>query len=71
MVVVTGSNSLDLSRSVDGLGLLGREGGDSLAGYWRLDLYLYGGNPRKWSPATETESSIFGVRFTARLAYRH
>ena len=71
MVVVTGSNSLDLSRSVDGLGLLGRERGDSLAGYWRLDLHLYGGNPRKWSPTTETESSIFGVRFTARLAYRH
>jgi len=70
-MVVAASYTLDLTWSVDGLRLLGRNGSDGLTRYWGLDLHLYRRNSRKRGAATETESCVVGVRFTARLAQRH
>jgi len=70
-MVVAASYTLDLTRSVDGLRLRGNDRSDGLARYWRLDLNLYRRNSRKRGAATETESCVVGVRFTARLAQRH
>ena len=65
MMVVAGSYTLDQSRRVDRLGLLGRDG---LAGYWRLDFNLHRRDPGKGRTTTKTESCVIGVRFTTCLA---